>query len=600
MINRKLERVIRKAEKEVNIDPKEKAIIKRNIEIEIKYIQQIIEQNPEINEEELKTKVISQMYEEQEQYVKSAHISGKYYQIEAISKLLKDRELLKDLYYKLKDNEEYKQKDDKYLKTIIYSSNHKESCKKAVEEALRVFWQYKGKYKNLEKELKKENNNKKKKTNKISPADRIIKGIARSGEIPTLECITDILKGVQEIAGEEIKESHIKAMEFIGDKFKRYNLLERYKKENDRNLRGYELGEYTYELTTSRFTKDEIGIEEVFSKEFLEKIDLEELSALSTFWQNRYAKECKNMGEALFAIDTLDLWKKIIKGKKIEIKDEEVNLIYSKNKCLEEVSTMLLRSISENNKITKQEDKERGYCIATGDRETETIVKQEAKNYKQIFDLKLKNIPNDLESDLGLYKSILNYTDNIYQIRNGNFCAMIRNLVDSKNSLNWGIIEDENDKVKSDNYILIGIDFEGFNMPIRLHIKNELLRNILKTYNGETKLPLYEGAYDFVKNNELLPTNILMPLQRRHKQVINSKNKEENEDSKNKSLIEHLRFLSDSSKYPEHLKILNFKLNKKVRPTRKYKDLVTNEIFEKNKSGYIPINSTGENYYEGR
>lgn len=602
MINRKLERVIKKAERKVDIDPKEKAIIKRNIEIEIKYIQQIIKQNPGINKEELREKVISQMYEEQQQYVESVHVAGKSYQIEAISRLLKDREYLKELYNPLKEKEEYKNSDNTYFKGIMYSSNHKESCKKVLEEALRLFWRFKGKYKEVEREFIKKNrgNNKKSKTRNINPETRIVNAISASKDIPTLDGISEILLGMKEISEKETKENHIRAMEFIGDKLKRYNLLERYKKENDRNLGAYNLGEYTYELATGKFNKDEIGIEELFSREFLENLDFEELSALSTFWQNRYAKECKYMGEALFAVDTLDLWGRIIQGKKIEITDKEVELIYYKKKCLEEVSTMLLRSISENNKFTKQEDRERGYCIATGEKEMESILKQESKNYKRIFDSKLRNIPNDLASDLGLYKSILNYMDNVYYIRNSNFCSMIRNLIDSKKVSNWGIIESENDKVESDKYILIGIDFEGFNMPIRLHIKKDLLIDVLRMYNGETKIPIYEGDTDFVKNNTLLPTNLLMPIQRRHKQVINSKNQEENEDSKNKPLLEHLRFISDSRKYPEHLKIFDFKLKRKVRPPRKYKDLVTNETFEKNKSGYILIKATGEKYDEGR
>lgn len=596
MINRRLERVIKKAEREVYIDPKEKYIIKRNIEIEIKYIQQIIKENPEITEEELRIKVISQMFEEQRQFVESAHISGKYYQIEAISKLLKDRNYLKELYNKFKDNEEYMQVEDKYFKAIVYSSNHKKSCEKALEEALRLFWKFKGKYIEVEREFQKESksNNKKRKTNKIRPVTKIVNAISVCGDKPTIEAISDILSGVKEISEEETKENHIKAMEFICDKFKRYNLLERYKKENDRNLGTYELGEYTYEVSTKKFTKDEIGIEELFSREFLETLDLEELSALSTFWQNRYSKECKYMGEALFAIDTLDLWQKIIQGKKIEINDKQVNLIYSKKKCLEEVSTMLLKSIGENNKITNQEDRERGYCIATGEKEMDSVLKQEAKNYKRIFDSRLGNIPNDLASDLGLYKSILNYTDNIYYIRNSNLCSMIRNLIDSKKSSNWGIIETENDSVESDKYILIGIDFEGFNMPIRLHIKRELLRDVLKTYNGETKIPVYEGADDFVKWNELLPTNILMPLQRRQKQVINRKNQEVNEQSNNRPLVNHLRFLKDSSKYPEHLKVYDFKLKKRVRPPRRYKDIETDEYFEKTKEGDSVIKDIGE------
>lgn len=596
MINRRLERVIKKAEREVDIDPKEKHIIKRNIEIEIKYIQQIIKENPEITEEELRIKVISQMFEEQRQFVESAHISGKYYQIEAISKLLKDRTLLKELYNKFKDNEEYMQVEDKYFKAIVYSSNHKKSCEKALEEALRLFWKFKGKYIEVEREFRKENksNNKKKKTNKISSITRIVNAISMCGDKPTIEAISEILSGMKEISEEETKKNHIDAMEFIGDKLKRYNLLERYKKENDRNLGTYELGEYTYEVSTKKFTKDEIGIEEFFSREFLETLELEELSALSTFWQNRYAKECKYMGEALFAIDTLDLWGKIIQGKKIEINDKQVGLIYSKKKCLEEVSTMLLRSIGQNHKITSQEDKERGYCIATGEKEMESILKQESQNYKRIFDSRLRKIPNDLASDLGLYKSILNYTDNIYYIRNSNLCSMIRNLIDTKKSLNWGIIEDENDTIESDNYILIGIDFEGLNMPIRLHIKRELLKDVLRTYNGETRIPIYEGASDFVKMNEVLPTNILMPLQRRQKQVLNIKNLEINEQSNNRPLVNHLRFLKDSSKYPEHLKIFDFKLKKKVRPPRKYKDLVTGEYFEKTKAGYVHIDNMGE------
>lgn len=261
-----------------------------------------------------------------------------------------------------------------------------------------------------------------------------------------------------------------------------------------------------------------------------------------------------------------------------------------------------MNNLKEKNKKRSEEDLERGYKVVSGGNEINKIIEQEGENYKRIFDKQMPGYKNDLYEDIEIYKTLLNHVENIYLIRNSILGCKIRSLFDSKKCKNWGIIIDEFkniQKTKNDDskYVLVGIDQEGLNMPIRLHIKRELLKEFIKSYNGEEKIPVYEGSNDFIINNMLIPTNILMPIQNKQKKWINNKYKDASTaKAYNLKIIEHIRFLKDSSKYPDHLKkeIHTNRGIKLVRPPRKYIDLNTGEVFNKENGEYIKLDSEGK------
>ena len=176
-------------------------------------------------------------------------------------------------------------------------------------------------------------------------------------------------------------------MGYISKKFTKYDLLKKYKRNNDTNMINSGLRGYTYELSRNEHEKDTFGIEEIFSKEVLDKLDLDNVITLSTFWQNRYSKEIENIGEAFFTIDTLGLWDDIINGKtNVEISDNDIEGVYNKIQCLKNISASFLDNIKGKHKEITQEELELEYKRVSGEDEINNIVRQEEKNYRNIFD----------------------------------------------------------------------------------------------------------------------------------------------------------------------------------------------------------------------
>ena len=147
-------------------------------------------------------------------------------------------------------------------------------------------------------------------------------------------------------------------------------------------------------------------------------------------------------------------------------------------------------------------------------------------------------------------------------------------IYDDKSKTNWGYIADEMSRLKNDSkFLLIGIDYEGMNMPVRLHIERSLIKNFLKCRGEKMELPVYEGAEDFTHNGNVIPTQILMPASNKYKKCINECLKKINLPEDQEKMLYHLRYIKDHDKYPEHLK---------NRP-EKIINIQTGEIREKNK-----------------
>ena len=84
-----------------------------------------------------------------------------------------------------------------------------------------------------------------------------------------------------------------------------------------------------------------------------------------------------------------------------------------------------------------------------------------------------------------------------------------------------------------------------------------------------------------------------MPLFMKQKKALKEYNEKAAEGSQVKRFLNHVAFLKDDSKYPEHLKVDTVtKQNGKVflrkgRPLRRFIDLETGEIFREEKDGSL-------------
>lgn len=601
------EQIIRKSDRVRDITEKEIYRRRDYINIAIEYIKKVSIENPKLSFEEIKYKVLSDINAENEKYCSTANVRGRFLELEALWSIEKDPNILSKYYSIIKDEEKYNKEQNFKIENIVYNFSFSKSCKTVVKTAYQSVKDIKENisedWRKIAKKYYDSDEKEKEKIKKLLNKEQLkdLEIITAALYISEERAIYEILKRSIKTAEEELKEKLIEGMEFVGEKFKKHNLLEKYKKSNDKNMSKYGLEEYTYPISGN---DKEQGIEDIFSSKFLQTLELEDIIMLNTFWQNRYSKECQQIGEAIFAIDTLNLWDKILQGKDININDKEIKGVSNKIKCVSQIAASIIKYVLGKNKEVSEEEIELGYKTVFSEGEIEKIVQQEQENYRKIFKKQIPSSKNNLGDDILTYKVVLNLVENIYIIRNSIFICRIRGLLNSKKCKNWGIILDEFDKNIENEYVLIGIDQEGLNMPIRLHIKKEQLSEALRLYNKETKVPIYEGDKDFVIGNELIPTNILMPVQKKQRKALLERCKNiEDDEEEVVSLLEHLRFLRDQSKYPEHLKekVNTRKGIIRKRPERKYYDLETGKIYYRGNDGkYVLFEDEGGKGSDGR
>ena len=135
------------------------------------------------------------------------------------------------------------------------------------------------------------------------------------------------------------------------------------------------------------------------------------------------------------------------------------------------------------------------------------------------------------------------------------------NLIDNKKIRNWGYIDDNDNNKNNKNsiqtnnkYILIGIDCGGLNRPVRVHVKRDLLLDALINTKQICTISIYDGKYDFYNNYEFLPTHVVLPLEKRHKDFLRKQSTVENNNYKY-PILSHTTFLANQDKFPEHLKV---------------------------------------------
>jgi hypothetical protein len=174
------------------------------------------------------------------------------------------------------------------------------------------------------------------------------------------------------------------------------------------------------------------------------------------------------------------------------------------------------------------------------------------------------------------------------------------NLIDNKKIRNWGYIDDNDNNKNNKNsiqtnnkYILIGIDCGGLNRPVRVHVKRDLLLDALINTKQICTIPIYDGKYDFYNNYQFLPTHVVLPLEKRHKDFLRKQSTVENNNYKY-PILSHTTFLANQDKFPKHLKVK--KGNKLVR-VKKHIDLYSGNIFIEDGKNLIFENNSN-NIYE--
>ncbi len=570
-----------------------------DINLVAKCYKQVLSQYSELSEDELRKIVIYDLIDSNNEYTKKANTKGTLFQLEGIDYLLKNRDILENIYEKIKDNVNTEKTDD-----LIYNSDLSRSCENLVKQAIS---ELEGMKKDLDDESK-EFLIKYEKMNKVE-RERVEKRYSKQElkrvkqTIPMYiggytDRIFEYLKTLKQYVEEDIREQQYSIMAYIGEALDQFGLLDRYLKIHNNQIRRATGIDLEYKL--SKDDQKEFGVKELFTKEFLSDQSLEDLLTYSMFWQNRYSKAYSIIGQGIYAIDTLGLWSDISKGKyEFNIDRDQLEGLLKKETALKELSKHIMSNLRENAKLAKPTEMVDDNCVAIfTDDVIEKYNKQEGENYQNTFDTVLSSSKNYFTRDIEMYNILTTQIMNTYRMKDGMMAYKIRSLFDSKKTKNWGITLNEIKDGKESNpfennskNVLIGIDYEGINMPLRLHISKDLLIKLVNSYNGKTIIPVYEGAQDFVNNGEVLTTNILMPISKRYGKLISEAVNKNEGDSRNNDLLEHLLFLKNADKYPRHLK--NKVITKKgivyERPARKYVNLLSGEEYNLNGQTYIKV-----------
>lgn len=588
MKNTSIERIIGNSRKSLNknIRSENKKSLKISIDMIAQVCKEIVEQSPDVKGKQLYNMFSQYIINSCQEYCKVANVRGMLFQLEAIKKLIGNKEFILREYEKVRDLPEYDE-------NTFYTANISSACTNVVHQAVTDINKI---------EIRKEELNKKviDIVKKYSKSDKKTRALMRNQNknmnlsllektlpiILTDDYVSKInteLNLLKEYVEEDIKDQQIATMEFLGEFFDDFGQTNIFAKKHLEKIQNITKADLKYEESTDKYDENFIGIKETFSREFLKNQSLEYILAYSLFWQNRFAKICKDINIAQFAITDMNLWDNIANGEyQFDISDNELQGICKKQIVLSELTAQLLTELREginSDKVTTEKD---GYTIKIYDEEKiEQYQKQEGKNYSDVFKQINPNAKNSLKNDLCEYKTFFNQVENAYRVKDSILGFKIRELFDSKKTKNWGIIEENGN---NGDKVLIGIDYEGINMPLRLHIDKKLLATLIRLKNNNAKIPLYEGHEDFTKEDEVVLTNVLMPITKEHKTNIRNRLRElSGQQNDETNFLEHLLFLTDQDKYPNHLR------KNGKRPSKRYIDLDSGDTFTKEGTQFIKV-----------
>lgn len=336
----------------------------------------------------------------------------------------------------------------------------------------------------------------------------------------------------------ELRKIYIEILTLAGKFLNEFDFLKEDLEIYNNNMRKLSMQGLNYCLKKEEKTeKDDIALEEIFEEEQLEKLDLEELALLNVFWQNRFVKRIQDISDVMFVMRTLSNDEKDIK-----LTDKNVpNVMYKKLIC-DNVFLKISRNLKKGEEFKRVKSSE-------ADRE---FIKQ----YEEYFDMQIPECDNDFVQDMNVTNIYGNIQFNAYNAKMNIVQFFIQDFLNNKSKVtNWGIIPDKREANK--NYVIIGIDYPGFNLPLKMHVLKSGVLDCIKYLQGDTILPIYNGGRDMRYIGKNIKTSILMPLTQKKEKYIIDKVAKLNPVDLKYLLIKHLgNFVTIKNKktsklYPE-------------------------------------------------
>lgn len=328
-------------------------------------------------------------------------------------------------------------------------------------------------------------------------------------------------------------------------------------------------------------------LDNFFTPENLGNLGITELSALYAFYSNRFTKELQELETLNFCLASgysLDKFMEAEDPSTVIPEYMKAPLI-NEQKFISNLSDELLAR-------NRAEVMQRQSFLAP------------ENTYSSSFDLRTA-VPEDVrkeymnffgrrESDFYYIMTqtfnLRNHTLNQYFSKDASLLALLSTIASNKDAVqNWGVILDrdecgtEQDKLNlKKDYLLLGFDIKGLNMPLRLHIPTDTVKDFAREYLESEYIPVYEGDNDFRYMTRPLSTPLLFGQPERIVKDLQTKVDSRDESKplyQSDKLYSHLLYISNPSEksFPDHLKteILEGKKGKKKKKLKQIKRFVS-------------------------
>lgn len=396
------------------------------------------------------------------------------------------------------------------------------------------------------------------------------------------EKVEEAFLNSRDIFSENIRKKYITGLITIGKIIKEFGLFRLY--EQRENIRLKEIG----------IEEKGVKLEECFNEEFLETVPIKSLIAMNAFWENRLTKEIERINNATFILQDLNLIEEILNDPEVyeefpfeKLSDKEIESEMLKAEFIRGVTQICVEKMEEDLKKQKRQEKVEEVDITPY---IKMVSAEYQEDYSKYFGTKLPNTMNVLRYDIeNKYMTGRNVVDNLYKGKNANILALVESCITRDTIQNWGYIEEENNL---GNYIILGFDIEGLNMPLRIHIPKNYLEQFFDANNMEKIIPIYKGNDDFKRLGEQRKTPVLIPISPNIKEQIRKIEINKKGSIQQAMYIEHLKYLADTKieNFPQRLKapkVIGKGKKQKVKYSikREYINLETGQKYEMNKDG---------------
>ncbi|MBR2744004.1 MAG: hypothetical protein IKE01_01730 [Clostridia bacterium] len=267
----------------------------------------------------------------------------------------------------------------------------------------------------------------------------------------------------------------------------------------------------------------------------------EAITAMSSFYMNRLAKEAPHFGRLRYILDQDNLIEHIYENPDVTF--EELGLDSKQLRLYMAMSDELQNVICK-----KYVDELPEGSNFNEEKWVKDVIKMLRPRLKNVYEnyFKKQGFNFDFEEDVKniIYNTVV--PDYIYDLKTFSAKSLIYTAITDKkkNILNWGyVLEDENE---DSNMALIGFDIKTLNMPVFVHLKKDDLIQFLQNVQNNAVIPVYEGAddmYNYILKKRF-STQILYPISKDERATLKKVKGAITDDR----LYQHLRWLYSPTK----------------------------------------------------